>query len=73
MDKSNQKGTYQIRRIVSDIREKQAKDDAEVVINSALNELQLDSNIEVIDVTEIVVDKNWMHILIKYWDYGLNN
>lgn len=66
------KGLYQVKRIKADMRS--ARDDeAEIILNSALLELQQDSNIEIVDVKETSVDKSVFTFLIKYKDYGLEN
>ncbi|NCD06458.1 MAG: hypothetical protein EOL97_10085 [Spirochaetia bacterium] len=73
MVKENKKGLYQIRRIKADLRSGDKNSEGEVLLNNVLNELQLDDNIEIVDVTEIPIDKSQAIFLIKYIDYGLLN
>lgn len=72
MENKAKKGLYQVKRIKADMRSAR-EDEAEVILNSALLELQQDSNIEIIDVKETSVDKSVFTFLIKYYDYGLEN
>jgi hypothetical protein len=43
------------------------------LLNTVLLELQQDSNIDIIDVVEIPIDKSQAIFLIKYRDFGLDN
>jgi len=69
---NKEKKIYQVRRVKADLRSGR-EDEAEIIINSALIELQQDNNIEIIDVIETTRDKSIFTFLIKYWDFGLNN
>lgn len=68
----NKKGIYQVKRIKADLRSGDKNSEGEVLINSALLELQQEKN-EIVDIVEIPVDKSQFICLIKYRDYGLEN
>jgi hypothetical protein len=71
---NKEKGIYQVRRINADLRGPESRfEDAEVQINQELIELQQNNNIEIIDVIDLTQNKSCPVVLIKYWDYGLNN
>lgn len=73
MEKQNKKGTFQVRRINTDLRGPETRfEDAETKINAELLELQQNNNIEIIDVLDLTTNKSNPIILIKYLDYSLN-
>jgi len=67
------KGLYQVRRIKADLRSGDKNSEGEGLLNTVLLELQQDSNIDIIDVVEIPIDKSQAIFLIKYRDFGLDN
>lgn len=73
MKNNEKKGLYQVKRVRADLRNGDKNSEGEVIINTALIELQNESTIEIIDVIEMPIDKSNYVFLIKYYDYGLSS